>query len=54
MIEEIKIINENIENTELTKCNNCKNYINPEELGSSTLAISDNICIYCMEDGYGN
>lgn len=36
---------------EETKCNNCNEWV--KELGTSELALQDNICENCMEDGYG-
>lgn len=39
--------------SEVTKCNNCGRYITKDELGTSELAITDNICEDCMQDGYG-
>jgi len=34
-------------------CNNCNSYYLEEEKGESELALQDNICQYCIEDGYG-
>lgn len=38
---------------EVTQCSNCNMYILKDNLGYSELAINDNICENCMEDGYG-
>lgn len=38
---------------EVTKCSNCNRYILQDNLGISELAIQDNICEECMEEGYG-
>ena len=42
-----------IENN-VTKCNNCQRYILNEDIGFNELALQDNICINCMDDGYGS
>ena len=34
-------------------CGNCGEEYTMDEHGESELALQDNICIYCMEDGYG-
>lgn len=34
-------------------CNNCQSWYLEDEKGTSELAIQDNICEYCIEDGYG-
>ena len=34
-------------------CTNCGEEYAIDEHGESELALTDNICIYCMEDGYG-
>lgn len=36
-----------------TECQNCHRYIHKSELGTSELALQDNICEDCMQDGYG-
>ena len=38
---------------QLTICKQCNCVIPIEYLGTSELAIQDNICKDCMEDGYG-
>ena len=38
---------------EVTKCSNCGDYVTKDEMGVSELALNDNICQYCMQDGYG-
>ncbi len=35
------------------KCNNCLNYYDEEDMGTSELALEQGICMYCMQDGYG-
>ena len=39
--------------SEMFYCENCGYWYMTEEKGSSELALQDNICEYCMEDGYG-
>lgn len=34
-------------------CGNCDQYTDEEHKGWSELALHDNICEWCMEDGYG-
>lgn len=36
------------------KCNNCCRYVLEEDMGKSELAINDEICADCMQDGYGS
>ena len=38
---------------EITMCHNCYEYRTLDEMGHSELALQDNICEYCMENGYG-
>lgn len=45
---------EKYENEEETfECQNCHEILPEDEKGSSELALQDEICIYCMENGYG-
>lgn len=39
--------------SEVTKCSNCDRYVLNDHIGFSELAIQDNICEDCMENGYG-
>ena len=34
-------------------CQNCRETYSIEEMGTSELAMQDQICKYCMSDGYG-
>jgi hypothetical protein len=38
---------------EITICNNCFRYVPKDDIGTSELAMQDNICEDCIEDGYG-
>lgn len=38
---------------EITVCNQCGEYVLTSDIGYSELAINDNICINCMNNGYG-
>lgn len=35
------------------RCEGCGEWRNAEEKGKSELALSDHVCIFCMNDGYG-
>ena len=39
--------------SDVTYCNNCMRYVLKDNIGTSELAIQDNICEECMEE-YGN
>jgi len=55
IIEEINKLEEK-EETEFEDCfvcQNCREMYPLEEMGTSELAMQDQICVYCMEDGYG-
>lgn len=38
---------------ETFECQNCHEILPIEEMGTSELAMQDQICQHCMEDGYG-
>ena len=35
------------------QCSNCEAYVLEENMGISELALQDNICLECIEEGYG-
>lgn len=51
--EQIKLIAEVVESENSFICSNCKQIYSNEFKGNSELARIDNICEFCMEEGYG-
>lgn len=43
---------ENYINNNVKQCNACKDYYLDEEMGKSEFALENNICQYCMQNGY--
>lgn len=39
--------------SKLTICENCGEYVLKDDIGTSSLAETDNVCKWCIEDGYG-
>lgn len=39
--------------SEVCQCSNCGEYVTEEHMGTSELALQDNICDDCMFNGYG-
>lgn len=44
---------ENFVESEVTICSNCGRYVLVDNIGTSELAMQDNICEECLEMGYG-
>lgn len=38
---------------DVKRCANCGNYVLEDDIGTSELAMTDKICRFCEEDGYG-